>query len=419
MRRLAAYLTACVFAFLPAGVSASQWGSDYGDPAGFCPEQSYLPSTYAVVATNDPLVGTNPERDTFWGWHANPGYDDWFGRWYGDFRGRPEDDSGWIFMFRDRLGEVMHWNFADYGWAVHGHAKQYIAYYNWTFGGSCAMGRYGSTYPAPYMADVLGFPVVDIYVDSTPPYPPEPRVTDLTTTSVAFSWDPVADRGDGVGRDYWASGMDHYSSWLTVGGGPALQYADTSSPRTLTASNLAADQAACVHVRAVDRLGNATGDQQRCSRPLHPPELPDLGLDPGQVNANPAPKALVGLESWFWLDPRPRPKTVEFDQDGLRYRVTATPAAAGWDFGDGSRVQLHGDAAFGQPYPARSTVTHTYQTHSEPGYLVGAAIEHELSWWVQVSGSWQGPYPMPSISAAAIPLRYPAAQAQPELLGVR
>jgi hypothetical protein len=51
--------------------------------------------------------------------------------------------------------------------------------------------------------------------------------------------------------------------------------------------------------------------------------------------------------------------------------------------------------------------------------MVGARIEYQLSWWVQVSGSWQGPYPMPSISADAIPLRYPAAQAQPELLGVR
>ena len=36
-----------------------------------------------------------------------------------------------------------HWNFADNGWAVHGHAKQYIAYYNWTFGGQCGLGRYG------------------------------------------------------------------------------------------------------------------------------------------------------------------------------------------------------------------------------------------------------------------------------------
>jgi hypothetical protein len=281
------------------------------------------------------------------------------------------------------------------------------------------MGSYGSMYPAPFMADVIGFPVVDIYVDSTPPYPPGPRVSQLTTSSVSFTWDPVADRGDGAGRDYWASGMDHYSSWLTVDGGIAQQHTDTPSQRTLTASNLSTDQTACVHVRAFDKLGNGTGDQQRCSRPLHPPDLPDLGLDPGRVRANPSLSALVGLESWLWLEPNPRPKTVEFDQEGLRYRVTATPSAAAWDFGDGTRATLRGSGAFGRPYPDRSSLTHIYEAHSEPGYLVGARVEYELSWWVLVSGSWQGPYPMPSVSADAVPLRYPVAQAQPELVAGR
>ena len=104
-------------------VAASQWGSAYGDPDGFCPEQSFLPGTYASIVTNDPSVGVNPERDTFWGVHTDPGYDDWYGRWYGDFEGVPGDDSGWRYIATVPYGSVSHWNFADYGWQVHGHVK--------------------------------------------------------------------------------------------------------------------------------------------------------------------------------------------------------------------------------------------------------------------------------------------------------
>ena len=107
----------------------------------------------ASVVTNDPLVGTNPEEDTFYGFHPDPGYDDWYGFFYGDYRGRPGDSSGWIKLLHERYPQHYHWNFVDNGWAVHGHVKQYIAYYNWTFGGQCGLGRYGFTWAPPYMAD--------------------------------------------------------------------------------------------------------------------------------------------------------------------------------------------------------------------------------------------------------------------------
>jgi hypothetical protein len=122
-RLLAAGLSALSLSLAPGQASASQWGSSYGDPPGFCPAQSFLPTSYAVLVTNDPRVPTNPEQDTFWGIHPNPGYDDWYGYWYGDFRGTPGDASGWMHLMREPYGRSGHWNFSDYGWAVHGHAK--------------------------------------------------------------------------------------------------------------------------------------------------------------------------------------------------------------------------------------------------------------------------------------------------------
>ena len=170
----------------PAAAEAgSSWGSPaYGDPPGWCTNHSDMWT--ATVVTNDPLVPTNPERETFYGFHANPGYDEWYGYFYGDFRGRSNDSSGWVHLLHEDYPHHYHWNFADSGWAVHGHVKQYIAYYNWTFGGECAMGGYGSWTAPPFMADQYGYPVVDIYVDSKPPFTPQPRVSAVDEGSIVF-----------------------------------------------------------------------------------------------------------------------------------------------------------------------------------------------------------------------------------------
>ena len=230
MRCVAALTIAMALAMQPEPVVASSiWGSQgYGDPPSWCTNFSDMWTT--TVVTNDPLVGNNPERDTFYGFHANPGYDDWYGFFYGDFRGKPGDSSGWVKLLHENYPQHYHWNFTDNGWAVHGHVKQYIAYHNWTFGGQCGFGSYGKGSPPPYMADQYGYPVVDIYVDSVPPFNPQPYVAAMTPTSVAFTWNPVADRGDGAGPDYFMSGLDHYVSWLTFGGRPdRLQLALTTA----------------------------------------------------------------------------------------------------------------------------------------------------------------------------------------------
>jgi hypothetical protein len=420
VRRLACLLVAVLAGLSPAAspreVAAARWGSAYGDPPGFCPAQSWLPSTYTTLVTNDPGVAANPERDTFWGIHANPGYDDWYGYWYGDFAGRPGDDSGWHHITTSYYGAPAgHWNFSDYGWQVHGHAKQYIAYYNWTFGGQCGLGRYGNTVPPPYMADVFGYPVADIYVDAMPPDPPQPRATAVTPGSVTFGWDPVADRGDGAGADYFASGMDHYASWLTVAGGPPEQRTDSGQPRSLTATGLAAGVAACVHVIAFDLLQNATPEQTACAQVLTPPPMPSPPPAPA-IGVSPAPPGLAGLESWFWLTPAPAAVTTDLGRAGYQYRLTAAPKAVAWTFGDGATAALDTPAGGGQAYPARSTVTHAYDRHNAGGYRVTAVVSWSVSWSVLSGGTWFGPYQLGTLESPAAGLAYPVRQAQTELL---
>jgi len=373
----------------------------------------------ATIVTNDPHVGTNPERNTFYGFHPNPGYDDWYGYFYGDFRGSPGDASGWVKLLHENYPDHYHWNFATNGWAVHGHAKQYIAYYNWTFGGQCGLGSYGDAAPAPFMADQYGYPVVDIYVDSVSPYAPRPRVIDMTTSSVAFTWDPVDDRGDGAGRDFFAAGMDHYSSWLTMNGSPGrLQLASTNRPRTLEQTGLTPKDMACAHVVAFDRLQNATAEQVACAGPLAPPPVPAWKAIETQVVANPRVQGLVGLDSWFWLVPSPAPMTMHETYRGIDYALTAVPSHASWDFGDGDTAQYSDSSGYGKEYPQPSSVKHTYEAHDQAGYRVRSAVQYEVTWTASIEGRRLGPYPLGTMGLDALPLRYSVEQAQPELIGL-
>jgi hypothetical protein len=398
-------LSALVLACAPRLALASQWGSGYGDPPGFCPAQSGLPESYlSLPPTNDPLVGNNPEQDTFFGFHSNPGYDDWYGYWYGDFRGRPGDSSGWLGIGTSYIGQPpLHWNFSTWGWAVHGHAKQYIAYFNWTFAGQCGL-------PSPYMADVDPHPVIDIYVDAVPPADPKPRIAALSPGSISFTWDPVADRGDGAGADYFAVGMGSYTSWLTVNGGPPVGRSESSAPIVRTATATPADNV-CVYVVAADKLGNVTPPRSICGRPAGTPPLP-LPPTAVAIRVNPAPTGLAGLASWFWLDPSPGPVTSYETIGGIDYRLVAEPNSADWDFGDGGTLR---GAGFGVPYPAESTVQHRYSAQAEAGYRVTAGVRYTVSWWWRSGSSWLGPYPLGSQTVSARDLGYPVRQAQPEL----
>jgi hypothetical protein len=418
MRCLFAVTVALTLALQPAPVAASSaWGSaGYGDPPAWCTKFSDMWT--ATVVTNDPLVGTNPEQDTFYGFHPNPGYDDWYGYFYGDFRGTAGDSSGWVRLLHETYPHHYHWNYATNGWRVHGHVKQYIAYYNWTFGGKCGLGAYGNNGPPPYMADQYGYPVVDIYVDAVPPFDPRPYVKVVTPSSVAFTWDAVADRGDGAGRDYFVSGLDHYVSWLTVSDRPAaeLQRASTSAPRTVSLAGMSPGETGCLHVEAVDRVQNSTADEVSCAAPLVPPPMPAWRAPDIAVMANPNGVGLVGLDTWFWLAPSPATLTVDETYLGSQYIVTATPIAARWDFGDGSTMPSSGSSGFGRAYPEQSSVTHTYEAHTQAGYSVRATIRCDVTWTSVAGGRRFGPYPLGSTDIPARTLVYPVEQAQPELI---
>jgi hypothetical protein len=417
MRWLAALTIAATLALQPVTAAAgSAWGSSqYGDPPAWCTKFSDMWT--ATVVTNDPFVGTNPEQDTFYGFHPNPGYDDWYGYFYGDFRGTPGDSSGWVRLLHETYPNHYQWNFATNGWAVHGHVKQYIAYYNWTFGGQCGLGAYGNNAAPPYMADQYGYPVVDIYVDSVPPFNPQPYLTAVTPSSVTFTWDPVADRGDGAGPDYFVSGLDHYLSWLTVGDRPErVQLASTAGPRTVSLVGIQPHETACLHVQAFDRVQNSTAEQSSCGAPLAPPPMPTWSAPETAVAANPTGVGLVGLDTWFWLAPAPAAITAAETYQGIDYSVTATPVAAGWDFGDGSYARFNDGSGFGWAYPQPSSVVHTYEAHSQVGYGARAAIRYDVSWTALVGGRSFGPYPLGSVELPAHPLVYPVEQAQPELI---
>jgi hypothetical protein len=419
MRRLLVAVLACALALVPSPVRAySVYGSPaYGDPPGWCTNFSDM--WIATVATNDPLVAANPERDTFYGFHKNPGYDDWYGFFYGDFRGTAGDASGWVSLLHETYPHHYHWNFGDFGWAVHGHVKEYIAYYNWTFGGQCGIGVRGRIDAPPFMADQYGYPVVDIYVDTVAPYPPQPRVRAIPSTSVSFPWDPVADRGDGAGRDYFVAGMDHYVSWLTVDDRPGtFQLASTPGPRTLVMDGLRPLETACVHVQAVDRVQNATADQVACSGPLTAPPMPEWSAPAMQIDANPASPGLAGFESWFWLAQAPSAMAVTEEIRGVLYTVTATPVGADWDFGDGTTERFVDALGFGEAYPSASSVAHVYQAFSRPGYAVRASVRYQVTWSATVGGSSFGPFPLDTMSVEAPPLQYSVQQAQPELVAV-
>ena len=419
MWRVVAMAVAIAVGLFPSpAAGSSAWGSPrYGDPPGWCTNHSDMWT--AKIVTNDPLVGMNPERDTFYGFHPNPGYDDWYGYFYGDFRGTAGDASGWVRLLHEDYPNHYHWNFADNGWAVHGHAKQYIAYYNWTFGGECGIGRYGSASPPPYMADQYGYPVVDIYVDSVPPQAPRPEVLRISTNSVAFTWNPVVDVGAGAGADYFVAGMDHYTSWVTMNdSSQPLQLLETVEPRIVTQAGMSPLDVACVHVQAFDRVQNASPEQVKCSRALAAPPMPRWTELAARVVANPAGIGLVGLDSWFWLDPAPHAVTIHEINGGIDYAITATPVSATWNFGDGGIADLAGASGYGRPYPQPSSITHVFEAHTQDGFIVRASVRYAVTWTASMAGRSPETHPMGMFVQTALPLRYPVKQAQPELLRI-
>jgi len=404
---------ACSKAINPFNVMAkSRWGSpQYGDPPGFCPNQSPM-DVWTYAPTNNPQF--NPEEYTFWGVHRHPGYDDWYGYWYGDFRGKPGDASGWKFIMRVYYPHHGKWDFYMWGWSVQGHVKQYIAYYNWTFGGQCGFGYRGKPSPPPYMADVYGYPVADLYVDDEPPQNPSPYVYSAGYHHIGFTWAPVKDRGSGGGKDYFAIGFGHFTSWYTIGSSPVkYDLANTYKPRHILIHGLPSNATVCVHVIAVDLLGNATSPQTLCASTFASPDLMQLRLQPFQIGINPYPFGIVGVSSWFWIT-NPQP----VDQQDVRCgnylcNVTATPVYVSWRFGDGATEIIPIPTGLGKAWPNVSTVQHVYQ--SVDVYAVNAAVVYSISYYVLMGQHTVGPFEAYYLHFQSNPTFYNVLQLQPYL----
>ncbi len=120
---------------------------------------------------------------------------------------------------------------------------------------------------------------------------------------------------------------------------------------------------------------------------------------------------ITGLESWFWLGPGDAtvPET-SASAGPLTVRVRATLVNVWWDLGDGRRQDSGVD--LGRPYPARSSVRHTYQTdtyHRPEGYPVAATLRFGV--WYTVSG---GPWQFLGTKARTYRTAYRVNQIQPE-----
>jgi hypothetical protein len=173
---------------------------------------------------------------------------------------------------------------------------------------------------------------------------------------------------------------------------------------------------ACVHVRAFDKVGNASPEREACSRALATPPMPAWGELATHVAANPTGVGLVGLDSWFWLEPAPSAVTIHEIIGGTDYAITATPLSAAWEFGDGGGAELADAPAYGRRYPQPSTITHVFEAHSQGGYQVRASVRYAVTWTASVPGRGADVHPMGVYVQMAVPLRYPVEQAQPELL---
>jgi hypothetical protein len=120
-----------------------------------------------------------------------------------------------------------------------------------------------------------------------------------------------------------------------------------------------------------------------------------LPVPEGAIEANPT-RSLVGLPTFFWYsgyDGRPLTRTVS--AFGVTVQVEATPTDYSWTFGDGASLTSEG---LGRAYPARSPITHTYQT-ARPEVTVRCQFAFAVRW--RTGGGPWAPLPPLARTAAA------------------
>jgi hypothetical protein len=116
--------------------------------------------------------------------------------------------------------------------------------------------------------------------------------------------------------------------------------------------------------------------------------LARVEFPPARIAASPR-RGLTGLESWFWIDGAGgAPIVLSRSEFGISVDLEVRLAGVTWSFGDGTRL----DAGLGRTFPARSDVTHTYETRGR--HTVTAAFRFTARYRVD-GGAWVDLGPVP------------------------
>ena len=75
------------------------------------------------------------------------------------------------------------------------------------------------------------------------------------------------------------------------------------------------------------------------------------------IGVSPPDAGLVGVASWFWLDPPAGPITDRVEAFGVGVDVRIVPSPVTWAFGDGTTST----GGSGRPWPATSDIRHGYR----------------------------------------------------------
>jgi hypothetical protein len=116
--------------------------------------------------------------------------------------------------------------------------------------------------------------------------------------------------------------------------------------------------------------------------------LARVEFPPVTIAASPR-HGLTGLDSWFWIDGTDgSPITLSRADLGITVDLEVRLVGVAWDFGDGT----HLDAGLGKVFPARSDVTHNYETRGP--HAVSAAFRFTARYRID-GGDWIDLGPVP------------------------
>lgn len=121
---------------------------------------------------------------------------------------------------------------------------------------------------------------------------------------------------------------------------------------------------------------------------------PGLQLAPARVG-------LTGLDTFFWVAPRPRPVVAQAAVPGLRVTARAHPVQYIWHFGDGGEAVTVGP---GRPWTRThpGSIAHDYQTRAR--YAVSVQIIWKANWRIG-AGRWRSLGTFVTSSARSFPVR--------------